>query len=246
MATRSIKRKPISEVFYHLEREPNYDLMVTEDDTPVDNVYAAWQHLLLTAPLLETWPGPGEGCPRFICSDVGLFYAPDQPAFSPDVLISLGVSPPQSGLKRKENHSYYLWKYKKPPEAIVEVVSNRKGGELTTKRQGYAKIGVPYYIVWDRDLHLRKRMLQCFLLTNGKYAPCEPWFPELELGVTIWEGAFGEMHDTFLRWSNGDGKLIPTGAELAEREKQRADQEKRRAEKLAEKLRSLGIDPNTV
>jgi hypothetical protein len=138
------------------------------------------------------------------------------------------------------------------------VVSNTIGGELTTKLAGYAKIGIIYYVVWDPFLFLSDKPLQCFALERGKYAPTEPWFPELELGVKTWSGVFGDLSATFLRWCDRGGNLVPTGAERADEQmkradeqkkqadeqKKRADEQKKRADKLAEKLRALGIDPD--
>ena len=102
-------------------------------------------------------------------------------------------------------------------------------------------------------------------MERGKYVPCEPWFPELELGVKIWEGDWTNSNATFLRWCDLHGQVIPTGAERAEQETlradkiefradklkqrvdeeaRRADEETRRADKLAQKLRAAGIDPD--
>jgi hypothetical protein len=213
------------------EYAPNYDSLVTEDEKPVDNVYSERQHALLTNTLIDSWKGPGEGCPRFITTNVGLFYSDNEPPFAPDVLVSLDVSPPQGELSLKENRSYYIWKYNKPPDLLVEVVSNTEGGELTTKMKGYARLGALYYVVWDPFQFLGKKDLYCFALERRKYVPCDTWFPELELGLRIWEGAYGDMPATYLRWCDRDGNLIPTGAERAEQEKQRAKKEKQRAKK---------------
>lgn len=48
-----------------------------------------------------------------------------------------------------------------------------------------------------------------------------------------------EQESTWLRWCDGGGQVIPTGAEGREIERQRADQ-------LAERLRAMGIDPDEV
>ena len=229
MSAGSIDRARVPKIIFPPEGTVNYDILVTEDETPVDSVYAAWQHLLLTVPLLESWPGPGEGCPRWVTTDVGLFYSPDEPAYSPDVMICLGVPLPRGDSSRKENRSYFIWKYKKSPEALVEVVSNTVGGELTTKLDGYARIGVDYYVVWDPTQYLGEQTLHCFLRKRKKYVPCEPWFPKLELGVKTWDGVYAGMKDVYLRWCDRQGKFIPTGAEQAEQIRCRGDRQKRRA-----------------
>lgn len=258
MATDMSALPPTAPALPPVDCLPNYDLLVTEDDKPVDSIYSERQHLLLTSALIDSWPGPGQGGPRFIATDVGLFYSVEEPAFSPDVMVAVGVAPPVGDLSLKKNRSYFIWRYGKPPDAIVEVVSNLVGGELTTKFEAYARIGVTYYIVWDAHQWLGKKKLQCFVLQGGAYVPCEPWFPRLELGVKIWEGSFNQSFGTYLRWCDKDGHLVPTGTERADEEKHRADEEKhradelkhradeekRRADKLAEKLRSLGVDPD--
>ena len=279
MATGSTTPTPTTPTFFPPEVVPNYDLLVTEDDKPVDSIYAERQHWLLTTPLNESWKGPGDGCAFFCTTDVALFHTAKEPPFAPDALLSLGVAPPQGDLSLKENRSYFIWKYGKPPDALVEVVSGTDGGELTTKLKGFARLRATYYIVWDPFLYLGDIKLYCFMLEHGNYLPCDPWFPDLELGVKIWEGVFQNTQATYLRWCDRQGNLIPTASERvkqekqhadqmqqraehekqraehekqraehekqrAEHEKQRAEHEKQRADKLADKLRAAGIDPD--
>ena len=42
-----------------VELHPNIDHIVTEDDTPVDNVFSEKQQRLLTEALYASWSGPG-------------------------------------------------------------------------------------------------------------------------------------------------------------------------------------------
>ena len=55
----------------------------------------------------------------------------------------------------------------------------------------------------------------------------------VELG--IWQGIYKNVELPWLRWWDLEGNLLLTGQELAEQEKQRAD-------KLAAKLRELGVE----
>lgn len=57
----------------------------------------------------------------------------------------------------------------------------------------------------------------------------------------------------WLRWCDMNGTLLPTGEEAAQAARvqaaeaqARAEQERERAERLAAKLRALGIDPDAV
>jgi hypothetical protein len=76
---------------------------------------------------------------------------------------------------------------------------------------------------------------------RGRYA-----LPLLGVELGIWHGRHEGIELPWMRWWDEQGKLLPTGDEIAEQERQRAEQERQRAERLAEKLRSLGINPDEV
>jgi hypothetical protein len=115
------------------EMHPSVDDLVTENDAPVANIYSEKQLRLLTRPLYSSWPGPQDD-PRFSAlANVGLFFALDEPPIVPDVLLSLRVNRP-GDLSMKQNRSYFIWVFGKFPDAVVEIVSNREGGELSFKR----------------------------------------------------------------------------------------------------------------
>jgi hypothetical protein len=73
----------------------------------------------------------------------------------------------------------------------------------------------------------------------------------------LWQGVYEGLLQTWLRWCDRDGVVIPTGAERAAHEcqrseaaeqraeaaEQRAEQERQRAERLAAQLRALDIEP---
>jgi hypothetical protein len=59
-----------------VELHPNVDHLVTEDDTPVDNIFSEKQQRLLTEPLYNSWSGPGEGRPFVAMANVG-YRTPD-------------------------------------------------------------------------------------------------------------------------------------------------------------------------
>ena len=137
-------------------------------------------------------------------------------------------------------------------------------------------IRAPYYVIWDwpkekLDVYFlsKKGYEPMPANSNGRF-PIEPM--GIELGV--WDGPYLHHTEPWLRAWDRTGKLLPTGEESAdaekgrareerkransertranvekqraEGEKQRADGEKQRAEKLAAKLRELGLDPSQV
>ncbi len=111
---------------------PDISHLVTEDDTPVDNLFSEKQMRLLADSLYNGWVGPSDGRPFAVMANVGLYYALRTPALVPDLLLSLGVTAPDDPAP-KENRSYFVWEYGKAPDLVVEIVSNRKGNELGDK-----------------------------------------------------------------------------------------------------------------
>src|SRR5579862_5180163 len=132
------------------EDQPCLDHIVTEDDTPVDNIFSERQMRLLVEALYSSWEGPGEGRTFAALANVGLFFSSEKPPLVPDVMLSLDVelSP---DFTQKKNRSYFTWVLGKPPDAVVEIVSNKKGKEAGSKLKTYARLGISYYIIYDPD-----------------------------------------------------------------------------------------------
>jgi hypothetical protein len=129
-------------------------------------------------------------------------------------------------------------------------VSNRQGNELGSKILDYARIGVTYYVVFD-PLHqiqdaMGGQLLQIFALTQGRYGSLEGnWLESVQLGLTLWQGEFEDCQGTWLRWTDKTGNLVPTGAERAIQAESRATEAESRAQALADRLRAMGVDPDT-
>jgi Uma2 family endonuclease len=222
---------------------PNIDALVTEDDTPVDNLFSAKQQRLLVEPLYSSWAGPGDDRPFLADANVGVFYSVRRPPLVPDAFLSLDVQAPED-LWTRSNRSYFVWEYGKPPDVAIEVVSNQKGAEAEGKLRDYARIGVAYYVIFDPINQLQAGLLRVYRLHEGIYhQTAEGWLPMVGLGLILWQGVYEGLLQTWLRWCDRDGVVIPTGAERAEQEHQRAEQEHQRAERLVAQLRALGIAP---
>lgn len=239
--------------------------LVTETDTPVDNFQSAQQQRLLVEPLYSSEVLP---LPFIADANVGLFYKLKGDPIVPNVLLSLGVKRPED-FSRKQSRAYFVWEFGKNPEVCIEIVSNQEGNELSLSRRAqqasnkrskkdiYAQIGVPYYVVFDplRQLQGQNEMngalLRVWTISPIGYTELTPsegistinqfiWLEAVGLGLTLWEGQFEEeVTRLWLRWCDRSGQVIPTGAEGRSLERQRA-------ERLAARLRSLGIDPDEV
>jgi hypothetical protein len=240
------------------------DDLVIRDDTPVDSVFIVKQQQLLTATLYVSWHGGKRKRPFLATSWVGLFYRPQVPPLVPDAMLALDVVQ-EFDPTRKEHQTYFIWTRGKPPDVVIEIVSDRRGGEETHKLKTYAKWGIPYYVIFDPWKKLRHGVLRVFIASGSRYVPlATPWFEPIGLGLTLWEGTYEHITARWLRWCDARGRVFPTGQELADREqdrarkaRRRADQEQRRAdqeqrradeeqarrEQLEARLRELGIDP---
>lgn len=222
---------------------PDIGHIVIEDDTPVDNFQSAKQQRLLVEPLYASWTAE---LPFIADSNIGLFYALKQDPIVPDAFLSLGVEMP-ADWSQKQNCSYFVWEIGKVPEVCIEIVSNKEGNELGSKLRDYARIGVACYAVFDplRQLQgqdeLNGSLLKVWALEQKKYVELpEPfWLESVGLGLTLWKGKFEGRQDLWLRWCDRDGHVIPTGAEARDLEQQRAD-------RLAERLRAMGINPDEI
>jgi Uma2 family endonuclease len=225
------------------DRELTIEELIIQDDEPVDNIFVEKQQRLLTEPLESSWSGPGKGRPFAVFCNVGLFPEKKQTPLVPDVMLVIDV-PWKVDRKRKETLSYFLWIVGKPPDVVVEIVSDRRGGEAGHKMDRYARMGVPYYVIYDPEKWLKNDELRQFELERGIYRPlAKPWFPGVRLGLKRWEGSYADLSARWLRWSDGRGSLIPTGAERARKERLHAEQERRERERLEARLRELGFEP---
>ncbi|MBX7210628.1 MAG: Uma2 family endonuclease [Verrucomicrobiaceae bacterium] len=227
---------------------PDVSNLITEDDTPVDNLFSEKQMRLLTESIHTSWK---PGFPFVAMANVGVYVALNRPAIVPDVLVTTEVEPLQDAMK-KDHRSYFTWMYGgKVPDVVIEIVSNTKGGELSTKKRDYHHIGVPWYAVFDPAHHLTENTLTIFERQRADYVTSnQPAFEGIGLGVTLWTGEYEGMTETWLRWTDRDGKMLLTGKESTEAEARRAAAETKRAAaeagraaRFAAKLRELGVDP---
>jgi hypothetical protein len=214
---------------------PDANQLVTEDDTPVDNFASAKQQRLLVSSIYSSWQGQ-----IFLSeANVGIFNTASEPAIVPDVFLSLDVQVPENWWE-KQNRSYILWQFGKPPEVVIEIVSNRVGDELGNKMRRYEQMRVSYYIVFDPSRQLGETTLRIFELRGIRYAEMtETWLEQVGLGVTQWEGVFEGKREVWLRWCDQSGNLLLTGDE-------RAAQAEERAQLLAERLKAMGIDLDSL
>lgn len=226
--------------------------IITEDNVPVDNIFSERQQRLLANILYTSWK-PRNAAPFVALTNVGLFYGIHASPVVPDLLLSLNVQlPPEVWQKR--HRSYFVWEYGKPPDLVIEIVSNLKGGELDEKLGLYATIGIKYYVVFDPSYQYGSTLLRSYKVDGGHYEEMPHHsYPDLGLGLEIWQGEYEGLMAEWLRWKESGGELLPLPGERiiheqirAEQAESRAEQAESRAEILAAKLREMGFNPESL
>jgi Uma2 family endonuclease len=207
---------------------PSAEDLPDSDDTPVDNQL---QHLipgLLEAILALIWANRMDW---FFGVDMGIYYDLEQPAIVPDGFLSLGV---ERFFDENLRLSYPIWEEQRVPILVLEVVSQTRRGEYTSKKKQYAELEILYYVVYN-PLRRKKSPLEVYRLTDGEYVlqPGNPvWLEEIGLGIGRDRGTYQGITREWLYWYDREGQRLRTPEE--------------RIQQLEERLRSLGIDPNSI
>ncbi|WP_421657934.1 Uma2 family endonuclease [Leptothermofonsia sp. ETS-13] len=148
--------------------------------------------------------------------------------------------------------NYVVWQEGVNPFVVVELLSpgtededlgrtTRDSNSPPTKWEVYEQIlRVPYYVLFDRYTD----QLRAFGLVNARYQELDTskqrvWMEEVKLGLGLWYGTFQGIERLWLRWYDAEGNWILTDTE-------QLAQVEARAEKLAQKLKELRIDPDQV
>lgn len=155
---------------------------------------------------------------------------------APDVLVVFGRPPGQRG-------SYLQWQEGNlPPQVVFEILSpGNTLPEMVKKLRFYERFGVEEYYLYDPhsgDLSGWLRTPTGLEVIDS----LEGWIsPRLKIKFALENGE--------LALYRPDGRRFESYTELMERaehEYVRAEAQTRRAERFAEKLRALGVDPDTV
>jgi Uma2 family endonuclease len=202
----------------------------------------------------------------FSGSDLNVYYDVHHPLWHkrPDWFLALGV--PRLYDDQDLRLSYVVWQEGVAPTVVVELLSpSTEAADLGrfylgppsqapaavaaqppdkfTVYERYLK--VPHYITYSRH----RQELRYFQLVGTVYqeqtlndSPPALWLPDLSIGLGIWTGEFEGIERPWLRWCDRLGNWILTDTE---QERQAKEQALQRAEQLAQRLRDLGIDPES-
>jgi len=218
-----------------------YDFHPTEEDLMGEtSVHAALVHYLME---VLTWLFRGQTCAIYENLNFYQTVNPAEYPLAPDIAL----------LKQVDFQHLRSWKVSKTglaPQVVFEIASEETWKkDLDEKPLRYAQMGVEEYFAYDpNEPPLRRRSvprLYGWHLSPGTGKPQMQTVPGGPQG-RLWSphlDSFLVPDGELLRLYDRQGHLRLTQAE-DEAEARRA--ETRRAEVLAEKLRSLGIDPDKL
>ena len=152
--------------------------------------------------------------PFIAAANVGLFSGVGYPGTVPDVFLSLNIKGSENWWQRNI-YSYLFWEFGKSPDIVIDVVSPISANKLTNKFILYSRLRIAYCVVYDPLEQLSETLLQVFELKGTSYIPKnDAWFAGVNLGLTLWNGVFESVNDTWLRWCDESGNVIKTGDEI--------------------------------
>ncbi len=218
-----------------------HKLLPDKDDRPVRNSLECYQSPLLTESLTPVLLGLHPEGDFFIGQDNGIYWRRTDPPLkgcrSPDWYVVEGVPRLLDGEMRR---SYVLWEELVSPLLVVEYLSD-DGAEERDETPWEGKFWVyertiqaSYYAIYDPE----KAMVDVYQRVGSRYrraaANERSHYPIAELGIElgIWQGTYHGYDMPWLRAWDANGNLLLADAE--------------RTDRLAAKLRELGVDPETL
>ncbi|HAN73005.1 MAG TPA: hypothetical protein DCQ51_07170 [Planktothrix sp. UBA8407] len=220
---------------------PDHTQLPDKDGNFVKNYQEPPQGDLLTdsiTPILRKLHPDSNYC---IGRDCGIYWrlpdppeSPEKGAEAPDWFYIANVPPKLDGQIRR---SYVLWQETVIPLIAIEFVSGSGAEErdqtpVKGKFWVYERaIQIPVYGIYE----VSKARVEVYQLVNGRYQKMIPnsrgHYPieQLKVELGIWQGEYQNQQWPWLRWWDFEGKLLLTSQE--------------RAERLAEQLRALGVEP---
>ncbi|MBW4468970.1 MAG: Uma2 family endonuclease [Stenomitos rutilans HA7619-LM2] len=198
--------------------------------------------------------------PAIVLADQFLYYTQGYPRLrvAPDIMVVLSVTP-------GPRDNYKLWEEGQIPVVIFEITSEViKSQDQGFKKTLYEQLEVQEYWQFDPKGEWIEEQLRGFRLRGDRYEPItdrriEPLQLQLEVDgqrIAFYREDTGEKLLASSELAQALREEVQSrleAEERAEQERQRANQERQRADQaeaqvaqLKERLRSMGIDPETT
>ncbi|MCS6859454.1 MAG: Uma2 family endonuclease [Abditibacteriales bacterium] len=224
-----------------VQMPPTAAELPSEDGEPLETSWHRSEINLLIESLRVHWQGRTD---FYVGGNMFIYFSLEQVRRlfyrGPDFFVVLDVD----GTRQRE--SWVVWEEGgKYPDVIVELLSPSTAREdRTTKKDLYEQtFRTPNYFCYDPDT----QTLEGWRLRCQKYEPLEPnergwlWSDQLGLWLGLWQGTYLNEENTWLRFYDTQGVLVPTFGEAAqqraEQERQRAEQERQRARQERQRAR---------
>jgi len=242
---------------------PDHTQLPDSDGTFVKNFQEHPQSIILTSsiePVLQKIHPDGRYC---IGQDSGIYWRLTDPlekgAEAPDWFYVPNVASLLDGEYRR---SYVMWKEIVAPLIAIEFVSGNGSDERDATPAGETeKVGkfwvyeqairIPFYAIFEP----KKASVEVYHLVDGRYEKMLS-NDRGHFSIAAMDVELGVMEDSgihWLRWWDRAGNLLLTGDEragnaelIAEQERSAKEQAEQKADRLAEKLRSMGVDPDRI
>ncbi len=251
---------------------PTAEELPSSDETPVDNQLQNDIPNLLLSLLASIWADRDDW---YFGVDMAVYYNPDEPAIVPDGFLALGVKH-DTGERGRLSYVLWEEQNIMPIlslEVISERYNSEYEDKLADYQAlGILYYAIYNPLSGRRGRFKNRQRLEVYRLIAGKYEllPIEHhqvWMSEIGLAFGYEKGEHITWHREWLYWYDSSGNRYLTANErlanseaianqerlIAERErfaKQQAEQAQIQAEqktqRLVEKLRELGINPDEI
>lgn len=109
---------------------------------------------------------------------------------------------------------------------------------------------IPYYGIYL----ITSGQFEMYHLTDTTYQPLSPnerghyWIAPMQVELGVWQGVYqNQPEQSWLRWWDEQGNLLPTGQEAVQQERQKRLQLTEKLRSLSpEQLLALGITPEDI
>jgi Uma2 family endonuclease len=223
---------------------PNQEQLPCDDGEPMETQRHKMQMDLLIEVLYPWLEQRDNG---YVGGNMFVYYSSqqlkNQDFRGPDFFAVLDVP-------KGERKSWVVWDEGKAPDVIIELLSESTAQQdKTIKKLIYQnQMRIPEYFWYDpfapddwQGFQLVGGFYQALNLINDHYVS-----EKLNLALVRWSGDYEGVEAVWLRWVTLDGKLLPTKSERLRQAEDREEQAQAQAEKLAAKLREMGINPDNL
>jgi len=249
---------------YPVTPPPTQDELPFEDDqNPETERHRLQMELLIET--LQPWLRQRQGG-GYVGGNMFVYYSLSQVRHQdfrgPDVFVVLDVPP-------GERKSWVVWEEGKSPDVVIELLSPSTAEDDKTRKKGIyqSRLKVAEYYWYDpfdpadfAGFELRTDGYHALTFDAGESLPSRA----LGLRLTRWRGEYRGTEAVWLRWLADNDEVLPSAEEEANAARQEANsareevnaarqeadaarrearQAREQAERLAARLRAMGIDP---